>query len=286
MATGLTSNYSLSYPLPTDPVNVASDIESLANDLDLFFTNPVLINNINVNGGSIVTNALTGNIFNTNATTLNVGGAATVINIGNDLGQSNFAGDVNVAASKGYEVNNVSVLNATTLGSSVITSSLTSLGTVTTGTWSATTIGANKGGTGLTSYVVGDILYASDTTTLSKLAGVATGNSVISGGIGAAPSWGKIGLTTHVTGTLPVESGGTGVTVSTGTGSTVLSDSPAFTGTPTSTTPDALDNSTKIATTAYVVEAVAEGGSGTIIYQDEAPTVDLKNGTLWVDKNG
>ena len=87
---------------------------------------------------------------------------------------------------------------------------ITTLGTITTGTWQGTTIAANQGGTGQTTYSVGDILYASATSTLSKLAGVATGNALISGGIGAAPSWGKIGLTTHVDGTLPATSGGTG----------------------------------------------------------------------------
>lgn len=71
------------------------------------------------------------------------------------------------------------------------------------------TITAVKGGTGLTSYVVGDILFANSTTTLTKLAGVATGNSLLSGGIGVAPSWGKIGLTTHISGILPVANGGT-----------------------------------------------------------------------------
>jgi len=71
---------------------------------------------------------------------------------------------------------------------------------------------ATAGGTGQTSYVVGDLLYASTTTALSKLADVATGNAVISGGIGAAPSYGKIGLTTHVSGTLPIANGGTNST--------------------------------------------------------------------------
>lgn len=66
------------------------------------------------------------------------------------------------------------------------------------------------GGTGLTTYAIGDILYASATQTLSKLADVATGNALISGGVGAAPLYGKIGLTTHVSGVLPVSSGGTG----------------------------------------------------------------------------
>ena len=95
-------------------------------------------------------------------------------------------------------------------------------------TYSGTALPAANGGTGQTSYAVGDLLYASSTTALSKLADVATGNAIISGGVGVAPSYGKIGLTTHVSGTLPVANGGTGVTTSTGTGSTVLSTSPTF----------------------------------------------------------
>ena len=72
------------------------------------------------------------------------------------------------------------------------------------------TLPATAGGTGQTSYAVGDLLYASTTTALSRLADIATGNALISGGVGVAPSWGKIGLTTHVTGTLPATNGGTG----------------------------------------------------------------------------
>jgi hypothetical protein len=76
-----------------------------------------------------------------------------------------------------------------------------------------TAVTAPLGGTGQTSYAVGDILYASTSTALSKLAGVAVGNALISGGVGAAPSYGKIGLATHVSGTLPVANGGTGNTI-------------------------------------------------------------------------
>lgn len=49
-------------------------------------------------------------------------------------------------------------------------SSLTSIGTIGTGVWQGTTIGVGYGGTGLASYTSGDIIYASGTTTLSKLA--------------------------------------------------------------------------------------------------------------------
>jgi hypothetical protein len=89
---------------------------------------------------------------------------------------------------------------------------LTGVGTLTAGTWNATTIGAVYGGTGLTSYAVGDLLYADTTTSLAKLADVAVGNALISGGIGAAPSWGKIGAATHIDGTLPIANGGTNST--------------------------------------------------------------------------
>lgn len=66
------------------------------------------------------------------------------------------------------------------------------------------TVAVASGGTNITNYSVGDILYASGTTSLAKLAAVATGNALISGGVGTAFSWGKIGLSTHVSGNLPV----------------------------------------------------------------------------------
>lgn len=91
---------------------------------------------------------------------------------------------------------------------------ITTLGIIGTGTWSATTIAANKGGTGQSSYTIGDLLYADTSSTLAKLADVATGNVLLAGGVATAPSWGKVNLTsgTHVSGTLPVTNGGTGQT--------------------------------------------------------------------------
>ena len=133
--------------------------------------------------------------------------------------------------------------------------------TFTSAIWNATAIAAIYGGTGQTVYVVGDMLYASTTTALSRLADVAvgsylrsggvgvaplwstlvlpnastigdilysssantitsladvaTGNAIISGGVGAVPTYGKIGLTTHVSGTLVVANGGTGLATTT-----------------------------------------------------------------------
>ena len=138
-------------------------------------------------------------------------------------------------------------------------------------------ISAGSGGTGNYFYAVGDLLYASTTSALSKLADVATGNALISGGVGVAPSYGKIGLTTHVSGTLPVANGGTGVTTSTGSGNVVLSTSPTLVtpilGTPTSgnlancTFPTLNQNTTGNAATATLAAKAstlaAGGGNGT-----------------------
>lgn len=73
------------------------------------------------------------------------------------------------------------------------------------------TLAAANGGTGQSSYAIGDLLYASTSAALAKLADVAVGNALISGGIGVAPAWGKITLTNHVSGILPIGNGGTGL---------------------------------------------------------------------------
>jgi|SanBayMetagenome_1026888.scaffolds.fasta_scaffold00224_10 hypothetical protein len=159
--------------------------------------------------------------------------------------------DIDLAAGKVYEIGGTSVLSNTTLGSTIVTSSLTAVGTISTGTWqanavavtyggtgatdasnarinlglaigsnvqayssiladvaagtysgddsivtvgtissgtwSATTIASNKGGTGFTTYVTGDIIYASAANTLSKLSIGSSGQilQVVAG----VPAW-------------------------------------------------------------------------------------------------
>ena len=59
--------------------------------------------------------------------------------------------NMDLATSKVYQISGVSVLSNTTLGSNVVNSSLTSVGTITTGTWNGSTISIGSGGTGATS---------------------------------------------------------------------------------------------------------------------------------------
>ena len=55
---------------------------------------------------------------------------------------------INIASSKAYYIDGTSVLNSTTLGSNIVNSSLTSLGTIGTGVWAATYVAVAHGGTG------------------------------------------------------------------------------------------------------------------------------------------
>lgn len=68
------------------------------------------------------------------------------------------------------------------------------------------------GGTGLTSYAQGDLLYYNSGTTLTALAKNTTATRYLSNtGTNNNPAWAQVDLTNGVTGTLPVGNGGTGL---------------------------------------------------------------------------
>lgn len=111
----------------------------------------------------------------------------------------------NTGAAPSWATVSSSLVSSFSAGTTGFTPSTATTGAVTL----AGTLNATNGGTGQSTYAVGDLLVGGATNTLTKLADVATGNALISGGVGVAPSYGKIGLTTHVSGTLPIANGGT-----------------------------------------------------------------------------
>lgn len=141
------------------------------------------LNTITAGNGITIANsagAITTSITNTGVVAGGYGSASSVSTFTvNDQGQLTLAGNVAIA-----------------IAASQITSG---------------TLAVVRGGTGIASYTIGDIIFASGTTTLSKLPDVATGNALLSGGVGVAPAYGKVGLTTHVSGVLPIANGGTNI---------------------------------------------------------------------------
>jgi hypothetical protein len=124
------------------------------------------------------------NIANTGVTAAAYGSASkTLTATVNAQGQLTLLADANIAIDGNQ-------ITSGTVGSAYITGSytgITGVGTLTAGTWNATTIGVPYGGTGLTSYVIGDLLYASGTAALSKLA-LGTADYVLTAGP-AAPQY-------------------------------------------------------------------------------------------------
>jgi hypothetical protein len=71
-------------------------------------------------------------------------------------------------------------------------------GSITSGVWSGTAISAVNGGTGLSSFTTGDILYASSSTTISRITAGSAGSVLTSAGAGTTPYW-SLAASTGVT---------------------------------------------------------------------------------------
>ena len=127
--------------------------------------------------GLTVTGSLTATGFVTNADLAN---AATTVN-----GQTCTLGSTCTAAAA------AGTLTGTTLASNVVTSSLTTVGTIGTGAWAGTAIGMGHGGTSAAlTASAGGIVY-STASTLAILSGTATPSQCLLSGSNAPPTWGS-----------------------------------------------------------------------------------------------
>lgn len=131
---------------------------------------------------------------------------------------------------------------------------------------------ATAGGTGQTSYTTGDLLFASSSTALSKLEDVATGNALISGGVGAAPFYDKIGLTTHVSGTLAPLNGGTGIT-SLGTGVATWLGTPSSANLAAAVTDETGSGALVFGTAPTISDLTVTGTGGNVYSSTYTPTL-------------
>ena len=179
-------------------VNVGGDLE--------------VSSDIQVNGGDITTNQSTFNIANQTATTINFGGAGTNITIGATTGTTTIRNDLSLSggltignnltvgssnvisdASGTATLKNIDALDNTTrstiessigtLGSMTSASNLSTVGTLTSGTWNATTISRQYGGTGIntSSLSNGQLLIGSSSGFAKATLGSSTGISITNG---------------------------------------------------------------------------------------------------------
>lgn len=112
----------------------------------------------------------------------NTTGSAGTLNPGRTINGTTFDGSTNITVTA-----DANTLTNTTLHSTVVTSSLTSVGTITTGVWNGTAVDATHGGTNQTSWTKGDLLYSDNTNSLAKL-GIGSTGQVLTVASGL-PSW-------------------------------------------------------------------------------------------------
>jgi len=200
---------------------------------------------------------------------------------------------VNLASGKELKIAGTTVLSGSTLGSGVTSSSLTSVGTITSGTWNGSTIAIANGGTGATDastartnlgLAIGTNVQAYNSTLAAVAGGTYTGDDSIT-------TVGTITSGTWNGSTIAVANGGTGIT-SFGTGIATFLGTPSsanlaaavtdetgtgalvFASSPTLTTPNiGAASGTSLTLTGSITLADALMGTATQALTDSNATV-------------
>ena len=232
---------------------------------------------------------------------------AAAVPVNTNLANGELA--INITDGKLYYKDNTGTVklladNAVTTPVTSITFASTGL-TPSTATSGAVTVGGTlatgNGGTDITTYTTGDILYASATNVLSKLASTTAGYVLTAGGVGVAPAWaastggvtsfsaGTTGLTPNtattgaitLAGTLAIANGGTGQTTAntafnalapdqTSANGKYLTSNGTNTSWGTISAGASLSNDTATATNVYPMFAAATTGTPTTVYTSNA----------------
>jgi hypothetical protein len=245
MASGSTGNYSIPYPIPTDPVNVTGDIEALATRIDNILQEEIedTAAAMWTSGGTFSNglqaptyNDTTGKMSMSLSQDLQTSASPTFVNITatNQLISSVAAGTSPISVSSSTVVTN---LNSDLLDGEQGSFYLDWTNVTNKPDPTITFLGNVSGSVTLT-----DVTSASVTIEVIDDSHSHTSVSVS-----------NLDVSAISTGILPVIRGGTGVSTSTGTTNLVLSNSPTLTGTPIAPTASVDTNTTQIATTAYVI---------------------------------
>ena len=284
-ASGVTSGtYGSSTAIPTFTVDskgrltAAGTVGITAGVSSLTYSSTSATNGGTISGTSLTltaADATNPGLISTGAQT--IAGAKT---FNNDVTAPNFLGNATTATTAG----NITATSNTTLTS---LSNLNTVGTITSGTWSGTTIAVANGGTGATTaagaranlgLVIGtDVMSAAATTTL-------TGDVTGSGNGSFATTINSVGGVSSST----ISTFDTKINTNTSSITTNTADiltkapitSPTFTGTPTAPTPLTSDNSTKIATTEYVKASITASNAGLSSIGAISGTSNAKGATI------